>query len=447
MSLIDDTIIALATPPLESALAVVRMSGSKSFSIINKMFSKKVELASKNAIFHGKIIDENKQQIDDCVVLAYKAPFSFTGEDVIEISCHGSLLIINKIIEISISLGARLAEKGEFTKKAFYNGKLDLLQAESINDLINSKSDAASKLALSGINGDISNNIKNLKSKIVEIISHIDVNIDYPEYDDIEQLTSTIIKPKIEELISELSIISKETEFGKIIKNGINVAIIGRPNVGKSSILNALINEDKAIVSEYEGTTRDVVEGQINLAGINFNFLDTAGIRDSQDFIEKIGIKKSKEVIDKSDLVIFVTDTKGEITKEDNDLLNSISNKKKIIVYNKSDKTNYESNDNVVVSAKNKQVQPLVKSMLEVIGFRLEDYQNKPLLSNARQKGQINKALIALKDALNSCNNQAPSDIIEIDVREALKAIQELLGEIYKENLEDEIFSKFCLGK
>ena len=200
-------------------------------------------------------------------------------------------------------------------------------------------------------------------------------------------------------------------------------------------------------MSEYEGTTRDVVEGQINLAGINFNFLDTAGIRDSQDFIEKIGIKKSKEVIDKSDLVIFVTDTKGEITKEDNELLNSISNKKKIIVYNKSDKTNYESNDNVVVSAKNKQVQSLVKSMLEVIGFRLEDYQNKPLLSNARQKGQINKALIALKDALNSCNNQAPSDIIEIDVREALKAIQELLGEIYKENLEDEIFSKFCLGK
>ncbi|MEA4822390.1 MAG: tRNA uridine-5-carboxymethylaminomethyl(34) synthesis GTPase MnmE, partial [Erysipelotrichales bacterium] len=331
--------------------------------------------------------------------------------------------------------------------KAFYNGKLDLLQAESINDLINSKSDAASKLALSGINGDISNNIKNLKSKLVEIISHIDVNIDYPEYDDIEQLTSIIIKPKIEELISELSLISKETEFGKIIKNGINVAIVGRPNVGKSSILNALINEDKAIVSEYEGTTRDVVEGQINLAGINFNFLDTAGIRDSHDFIEKIGIKKSKEVIDKSDLVIFVTDTKGEITKEDNELLNSISSKKKIIVYNKSDKTDYESSDNVVISAKNKQVQPLVKSMLEVIGFKLEDYQNKPLLSNARQKGQINKALIALKDALNSCNNQAPSDIIEIDVREALKAIQELLGEIYKENLEDEIFSKFCLGK
>ncbi|MDD3383356.1 MAG: tRNA uridine-5-carboxymethylaminomethyl(34) synthesis GTPase MnmE [Bacilli bacterium] len=447
MSLIDDTIIALATPPLESALAIIRISGSKSFSIINKMFSREIELKTNNAIFHGKIIDENRQQIDDCVVFAYKAPFSFTGDDVVEISCHGSLLIINKIIEIAISLGARLAEKGEFTKKAFYNGKLDLLQAESINDLITSKSNAAVKLALSGINGNISNNIKKLKSEIVEIISHIDVNIDYPEYDDIEQLTSKILKPKIEELILKLTLISKETEFGKIIKNGINVAIVGRPNVGKSSILNALIKEDKAIVSEYEGTTRDVVEGQINLSGLNFNFLDTAGIRDSHDFVEKIGIKKSKEVIDKADLIIFVTDTNGELTKQDNELLSSIINKKKIIVYNKKDKTSYKSNKEIVVSAKNQEIQPLIDSMLKIVGFKLEDYENKPLLSNARQKGQINKALKALQDALQACNNQAPSDIIEIDVRESLRAIQELLGEVYKENLEDEIFSKFCLGK
>ncbi len=443
MENLHDTIVALATPSMQSALALIRLSGNSSFEIMSKVFDKKIEVKERNKIIHGHIID-NKKEIDDVVIFAYKNPYSFTGEDLIEISCHGGLIVINKIISLLISKGARMAERGEFSKRAFYNGKIDLLQAESINDLIVAKTSDAASVALSGVDGKLSSSISELKKETLDILSHIEVNIDYPEYDDIEELTNKTLKPLINNLKNKVEQIVKDAEVGSVIKNGINVAIIGRPNVGKSSILNTLIKEDKAIVSEYEGTTRDIVEGSTIINGICFNFLDTAGIRKDAGFVEKIGIDKAKDSFNKADLILLVTDQK-ELNKEDLELKELIKEKKYIEVYNKVDLTN--ATKGVVISAANKQIEPLIKEMVKVVGINISDYQNKPLLSSARQKGLMEKVKENLNDAIKLCDNLQPIDIIEIDIKEALNSIQELLGEVYKEHLDEEIFKRFCLGK
>jgi tRNA modification GTPase len=446
INLLTDTIVALATAPMESALGLIRISGKKSFSIIEQIFNKKINKSLVKNISFGKIVDDGKI-IDEVLVLSFKAPNSFTGEDVVEITVHGSLIVINRVIQLIIKHGARMAERGEFSKRAYFNGKIDLIQAESINDLITSKSEKAANLALSGLEGRVSNNINSLKEKLLSVLAHIEVNIDYPEYEDIEQITTTKLLPLINILISDMKDLLNDAKIGAVIKNGINTAIIGRPNVGKSSILNSLIKEDKAIVSEIAGTTRDVVEGRAYFDGITFNFLDTAGIRESEDKIESIGIKKTKEMIEKADLVIMVTDNEEITDNEDKKLTQLISNKKHIIVHNKSDLRKSKSDGKVRISAKNGQIDSLISAMINAVGFNVKNYENKPLLSNARQVGLLSKALSALEDAHKAAIIFQPTDLVEVDIKQALEAILELRGEMAKDNLSEEIFARFCLGK
>jgi tRNA modification GTPase len=446
INLLTDTIVALATAPMESALGLIRISGKKSFSIIEQIFNKKINKSLAKNISFGKIVDGDKM-IDEVLILSFKAPNSFTGEDVIEITVHGSLIVINRIIQLIIKHGARMAERGEFSKRAYFNGKIDLIQAESINDLITSKSEEATNLALTGLEGRVSSNINILKEKLLSILAHIEVNIDYPEYEDIEQITTNKLLPLINGLISDMKELLNDAKIGAVIKNGINTAIIGRPNVGKSSILNSLIKEDKAIVSEIAGTTRDIVEGRAYFEGITFNFLDTAGIRDSEDKIESIGIKKTKEMIEKADLVIMVTDNEDIADREDIKLTELISNKKHIIVFNKSDLRKSKPDNKVRISAKNGQIDTLVGAMISAVGFDVKNYENKPLLSNARQVGLISKALSALEDAHKAAVIFQPTDLVEVDIKLALEAILDLRGEMAKDNLSEEIFARFCLGK
>ena len=444
--MLTDTIVALATAPMESAIGLIRISGKKSFSIIEQIFNKKINKSLAKNISFGKIIDGGKI-IDEVLVLSFKAPNSFTGEDVVEITVHGSLIVINRVIQLIIKHGARLAERGEFSKRAYFNSKIDLIQAESINDLITSKSEEAANLALSGLEGRVSSNINLLKEKLLSVLAHIEVNIDYPEYEDIEQITTTKLLPLINSLISDMKDLLNDAKIGAVIKNGINTAIIGRPNVGKSSILNSLIKEDKAIVSEIAGTTRDVVEGRAYFDGITFNFLDTAGIRESEDKIESIGIKKTKEMIEKADLVIMVTDNEEITDNDDIQLAKLISNKKHIIVFNKSDLRKSKSDNKVRISAKNGQIDSLISAMISAVGFNVKNYENKPLLSNARQVGLISKALSALEDAHKAAVIFQPTDLVEVDIKLALEAILDLRGEMAKDNLSEEIFARFCLGK
>ena len=444
--MLTDTIVALATAPMESAIGLIRVSGKKAFPIIGRIFSKKINESLAKSISFGKIIDGDKV-IDEVLVLSFKAPNSFTGEDVVEITVHGSLIVINKVIQLIIKNGARMAERGEFSKRAYFNGKIDLIQAESINDLITSKSEEAANLALTGLEGKLSININQLKEKLLALLAHIEVNIDYPEYEDIEQITTQKLLPLITDLIKSMKQLLTDAKVGTVIKNGVNTAIIGRPNVGKSSILNSLIKEDKAIVSEIAGTTRDVVEGKAYFEGITFNFLDTAGIRDSEDKIETIGIKKTKEMIEKADLVIMVTDNEEINDSEDLKLVKLISNKKHIVAYNKSDLRKMKSDNKVRISAKNNQIDSLIKAMINAAGFDIKEYENKPLLSNARQIGLIAKALNALEDANKAALILQPTDLVEVDIKLALEAVLELRGEMAKDNLSEEIFARFCLGK
>jgi tRNA modification GTPase len=446
IKLLTDTIVALATAPMESAIGLIRVSGKKAFPIIGRIFNKKINESLAKSISFGKIIDGDKV-IDEVLVLSFKAPNSFTGEDVVEITVHGSLIVINKVIQLIIKNGARMAERGEFSKRAYFNGKIDLIQAESINDLITSKSEEAANLALTGLEGKLSNNINQLKEKLLALLAHIEVNIDYPEYEDIEQITTQKLLPLITDLIKSMKQLLTDAKVGTVIKNGVNTAIIGRPNVGKSSILNSLIKEDKAIVSEIAGTTRDVVEGKAYFEGITFNFLDTAGIRDSEDKIETIGIKKTKEMIEKADLVIMVTDNEEINDSEDLKLVKLISNKKHIVAYNKSDLRKMKSDNKVRISAKNNQIDSLIKAMINAVGFDIKEYENKPLLSNARQIGLIAKALNALEDANKAALILQPTDLVEVDIKLALEAVLELRGEMAKDNLSEEIFARFCLGK
>jgi tRNA modification GTPase len=446
IKLLTDTIVALATAPMESAIGLIRISGKKAFSIIGQIFNKKINTTLAKNISFGKIIDGDKV-IDEVLVLSFKSPNSFTGEDVVEITVHGSLIVINKVIQLIIKNGARMAERGEFSKRAYFNGKIDLVQAESINDLITSRSEEAANLALNGLEGKLSSNVNQLKEKLLALLAHIEVNIDYPEYEDIEQITTEKLLPLISSLIKSMKELLNDAKVGTLIKSGVNTAIIGRPNVGKSSILNSLIKEDKAIVSEIAGTTRDVVEGRAYFEGITFNFLDTAGIRDSEDKIETIGIKKTKEMIEKADLVIMVTDTEEITDPEDLKLIKLISNKKNIVAYNKADLRKSKLDSKVRISAKNNQIDKLIKAMIDAIGFDIKEYENKPLLSNARQIGLIAKALNSLEEAHKAALIFQPTDLVEVDIKLALEAVLELRGDMAKDNLSEEIFARFCLGK
>lgn len=440
----NEPIVALATPPISSALAVIRISGDKTFEIVESIFSKKIDHKSRQ-IYYGDIVD-NGELIDEVVLNAYVEPHSYTGENLIEIFCHGSMLIANQIIEILLSRGCRLATRGEFTMRAFYHNKIDLIQAESINDVINATTNESKNLSLMSLKGESSSLLLPIKTELADLIANIEVNIDYPEYKDIEEVTIDKIENVSKRMISRIQELIDEGKQGRIIKEGLKVAIVGKPNVGKSSLLNALLHENKAIVTDIAGTTRDIVEGTININGIILHLFDTAGIRESNDKIEQIGIDKAKEIVEECDFAILVLDASLEEDDEDLKLREMIKDKKSIVVYNKVDITNCGKNDGVLISAKNGEINNLLEEINRLVGLEDASFV-RPSLNNERQIGLLEKMLKDLNSALFDIQSGLPIDLISIHILDAFNTIKELLGEGDCQDLTGEIFSRFCVGK
>ena len=438
-----ETIVALATPPIRSALAIVRFSGEDCFKIVSKFFSKQIDV-TKSTIMHGFVMDGNTK-IDEVVLLAYKGPRSFTGEDSVEIICHGSPVIFNQIIELALKNGARLATGGEYTSRAFMNNKLDLIQAESINDLINAETKEAKNIALMSLDGSTSKLISPIKEDIGYLLSLIEVNIDYPEYEDLEEANIEKIKDIMKKNIKYIESLISDGNKGRIIRDGINIAIVGKPNVGKSSILNALLNEDKAIVSSYKGTTRDVVEGKFVLNGVLINLFDTAGIRESDDYVEGIGITKSIDKLNKADIVITVFDSMN-LDEEDKKILDLIKNKDTIIVYNKSDINEYNNHDYIVTSAINKDVESLKQAILKKLNLSNENYVN-PSISSTRELGILKNIKQMMTKVFNDASNGISIDLLSADIKDIYLSILSLTGEDHDFDIAKEIFSRFCVGK
>ncbi len=439
-----ETIVALATPPLKSALAIVRLSGDDCFFIVSKFFTKNLEKVEKNTIFHGYIKDE-EDYVDEVVLLAYKGPRSFTGEDSVEIMCHGSPLIFNKIIKVALKNGARLATNGEFSSRAYAHGKLNLMQAESINDLINAETEESKKLSLLALKGDTTKLIEPLKKSLGDILSLIEVNIDYPEYLDIEEANNEKIVEICKENIKYIEKLVKDGIKGNIIKDGINVAIVGKPNVGKSSILNALLNENKAIVTNIKGTTRDIVEGKINLNGVVINLFDTAGIRESNDEVESIGIEKSISKLKDSDIVLCVFDSQ-DFDDEDKKIIELVKNKNCIFVYNKVDLIKGKDDDKLYVSAINKDVEKLKEAIINKLGLSQENYDN-PSIANTREIGILENIKEILEHVLIDVKAEIPLDLINSELKDAYLKTLSILGEDNDFDIAKEIFSRFCVGK
>lgn len=455
MKLFDDTIIGISTALSKGAISIIRLSGDDAIKIVNKVF-KGIDLSKvePNTINYGHIVDfDSCQIIDEVLVSIFKAPKSYTKEDVVEINCHGGLFVTNKIYEQLVLLGARPSEPGEFTKRAFLSGRIDLTKAEAVMDVINAENSAALKIANSALNGKISTFVDQKRQELLDIIATISVNIDYPEYDDVEQLTNEDILPKLKTIKLELEDVLNNAKSAKLLKNGINTVIVGKPNVGKSSLLNTLIGENKAIVTNIPGTTRDIVEASINLGQVTLNLIDTAGIRITEDVVEKIGVEKSKEQINKADIILCVLDGSESINEQDKEILNEIKNKCHLTIINKIDleqKINLgEVDDNVLfISTKNNNtIKELENKILETLN--LNNLFNKDItyISNARQLEKINFAIKALDEALTTIENEATIDFVDIDIRKAWLYLGEIVGQTSTDNLLDELFSKFCLGK
>lgn len=447
----NDTIAAISTALGVGAISIIRVSGDKSIEIVNKIFDKDLEKVKSHTIVYGHIVD-NENIIDEVLVSVMKSPKTFTTEDVIEINCHGGIATTNKVLELLLKNGARMAEAGEFTKRAFLNGRIDLLEAEGVMDLIDSKTEASRKLAMSALSGNVSRMISNLRNQMIEIITNIEVNIDYPEYEDILVVTTDMINSSITSLEEKLIKILKEAENGKIIKNGINTLIIGRPNVGKSSLLNKLLNEEKAIVTDIEGTTRDIVEGNISLDGIELNIIDTAGIRKTDNIVEQIGVNRSLSLIDKADLIILVLNNNEKLTEDDYKLLDSTNDKKRIIFINKNDlpkNINLDIVDNVVYGSTMQifGINALKDKIKEL--FNMEEIEKGDFnyLSNARHIATIHECISVVESIKEGLKNGLPIDILEIDIKKIWDLLGNLIGESYDEELLDNLFSRFCLGK
>ena len=435
-----ETIVALATPPVKSALAIIRMSGDDCFKVVSNIFTKDLTKVKEKGIHYG-YIKEGEKNIDQVVLLTYVAPHSFTGENSVEIITHGSMLIVNQIIAALLKNGARMATNGEFSSRAFLNGKIDLVQAEAINDMINATTIEAKDLSMVSLTGETSKVFKPIKDKIGEILSHIEVNIDYPEYEDIEETSKEEILEKCGEIIGNIEDLIKDGEKNRMYRDGIKIAIVGKPNVGKSSLLNALIKEDKAIVTAIPGTTRDVVEGDFNLAGVPVHLYDTAGIRESNDVIEQIGIDKAKKAVENADLVLFIVDETGI----DNEMYSLIKNQKHIIVNNKADIISKKENGSLYISAKNNDVAQLLEKIKEELN--IGEVVIKPTFNNARQLGILKQMVFYLKNAIDDTNNNQPIDLISVSIMAAYNCALDLLGQNNKNDLTDEIFSRFCVGK
>lgn len=436
------------------------MSGEKCFEILDKIFipknKQKIEDIKGYKMKYGKIVD-NGQIIDEVLVSYFKSPKSYTTENMCEINSHGGNFIVRKILELCLKNGADLAEPGEFTKRAFLNGRIDLLQAESVIDVINAKSEREAKTGIKQLEGFLSKEISDIKKDIMDVMVNIEVAIDYPEYD-VDDVTINQITEMLGKIEGELLKLEKSFDNGKIIKEGIKTAIIGKPNVGKSSLLNAILKEDRAIVTEYEGTTRDTIEEFVNINGIPLKLVDTAGIRNAKDEVEKIGINKSRDIANEADLVIAIFDSTKELTKEDLEILNIAKNKKSIIILNKIDlETKIDENnekikqtsDNIIkISALNNiGIEKLYEKISELFNLNEINLDNESIITNIRHKNLISKSIEDVKKTKETINNKMPLDIIAIFIKDILSDLSNITGEEVSEDIINEIFSKFCLGK
>ena len=449
----NDTIAAISTSLGIGAISIVRMSGTDAIKIANKIFSKDLENVKSHTINYG-FIKENGEVIDEVLISVMKAPHTYTTENIIEINCHGGITTTNKVLETLLKNGARLAEPGEFTKRAFLNGRIDLTKSEAVMDLLESKTETARRLAINSLQGTTAKLVDNFRNKIKQLISSIEVNIDYPEYYDIEVITLDKIKEETTKMKKELENIIKESENSKIIKNGIDTLIIGRPNVGKSSILNKFLDEDKAIVTDIAGTTRDIVEGQVMLDNIILNIIDTAGIRETEDKVEKIGVEKSLSLIEQADLIIVVLNSNEKLTLEDIEILEKTKDKNTIVVLNKNDlerKIELEKlKEYNLVSTNTNNIEGIdnlkdkIKEMFNLEQISTKDYN---YLTNVRQISLAKNAYQKLIDVENALKENLPVDMIEIDLRDCFDILGEITGKTYSDEIIDNLFERFCVGK
>lgn len=447
----EDTIVAISTSQGIGAISIIRLSGKESIEIVNKIVkNKNLNKLNSHTINYNHVVN-NDEIIDEVLISIMKAPRSFTTEDVVEINCHGGIATTNKILELLLLNGCRLAEPGEFTKRAFLNGRIDLLEAESVMDIINSKTENSLKLAINQLNGSTSNLIRNLRQDLLEILANIAVNIDYPEYEDIEEVTNQKLEKEIIKIKQKVNQILNDSKNSKIIKEGIDVAIIGKPNVGKSSLLNKLLDEDKAIVTDIAGTTRDIVEGKINLNGFILNIIDTAGIRKTTDKVEQIGVDKSKNLIDRADLILFLLDNNTLLNNEEKELLETIQNKKHIIIVNKTDlETKIDLKDENYIrmsTINNIGIKELKERIIKLFELDKIEQSDMTYLTNARSITLLKQVKEKIEEIENSINMNIPISIIEIDLRNVWEILGKIIGEHYEDELIDQLFTQFCLGK
>ncbi|MBU5309625.1 tRNA uridine-5-carboxymethylaminomethyl(34) synthesis GTPase MnmE [Ligilactobacillus saerimneri] len=456
-----DTIAAISTPPGEGAISIVRMSGENAVKIATKVFQgKDLTQVASHTINYGHIIDPaSHREIDEVMVSVLRGPKTYTREDIIEINCHGGIVSTNEILQLLLQNGARLAEPGEFTKRAFLHGRIDLTQAESVMDLIRAKTDRSMKVALNQLDGNLAHLINNLRQDILDVLAQVEVNIDYPEYDDVETLTTKMLKEKALAVRDRIKQLEQTAKQGKILREGLATAIVGRPNVGKSSLLNHLLHEDKAIVTDIAGTTRDVIEEYVNVRGVPLKLIDTAGIRETDDKVEKIGVERSRQAIDQADLVMLLLNASEPLTAEDQELLAATADKKRIVVLNKTDlpqqldqaelQTYLKPAEEVIALSvlANAGIDQLEEQIAKLFFGGIENSQTTVIVTNARHVALLNKAEQSLTAVLQGIEAGMPVDLCQIDMTAAWDSLGEITGDSYQDELLDQLFSQFCLGK
>lgn len=456
-----DTIAAISTPPGEGAISIVRLSGQAAVTIAQKIFKgKNLTKVPSHTINYGHIVDpENRQEIDEVMVSVMRAPKTFTREDIVEINCHGGIVATNQILQLVLSNGARLAEPGEFTKRAFLHGRIDLSQAEAVMDLIRAKTDRSMKVALNQLDGNLGHLIKHFRQDILNVLAQVEVNIDYPEYDDAEVMTAKLLREKATDLRARITQLLATAKQGKVLREGLSTAIVGRPNVGKSSLLNHLLHEEKAIVTDVAGTTRDVIEEYANVNGVPLKLIDTAGIRQTEDKVEKIGVQRSKKAIDQADLVMVILDGSQSLTTEDRQLLALTADKKRLIIVNKADlpqKLTGTALEKLVGTSttilqasvlKNQGLDQLETAIANLFFAGIENSQTTVLVTNARHIALLQQAKQALNDVLHGLAAGMPVDLVQTDLTTCWELLGEITGDSYQDELLDQLFSQFCLGK